>query len=150
MKKVGMMKIDTAFINRCIQTLEKAFKQLQQVEKGSLDYDLYRSATIKEFEIILEQSGNLLKKILKSYLHSPKAVDQIVFKDIFRHAGHHGLLTIDEVKNWLKYRDNRNLTSHNYGAGLAEETLPLLTQFILDAKKLVQVIESFNDPQRRR
>ena len=55
-------KIDTAFINRCIQTLEKAFKQLQQVEKESLDYDLYRSATVKEFEIILEQSGKLLKR----------------------------------------------------------------------------------------
>ena len=139
------MSIDTTFINRCIQTLEKAFKQLQQVEKDSLDYDLYRSAAIKEFEIILEQSGKLLKKVLKPYFHSSKAIDQLVFKDIFRHAGHHSLLTIHEVQNWLKYRDNRNLTSHDYGFGLAEKTLPLLPQFILDAKKLVQVIESLND-----
>ena len=139
------MKIDTIFINRCIQTLEKAFKQLQHTEKDSLDYDLYRSATIKEFEIILEQSGKLLKKSLRPYFHSSKAVDQMIFKDIFRHAGHHGLLTIDEVQNWLKYRDNRNSTSHDYGVGLAEKTLPLLPQFILDAKKLVQIIESLND-----
>ncbi len=139
------MKIDTAFVNRCIQTLEKAFRQLQQVEKDSLDYDLYRSATIKEFEIILEQLGRLLKKRLKPYFHSSRAVDHLTFKDIFRHAGHHGLLTVDEVQCWLEYRDNRNSTSHDYGAGLAEKTLPLMPQFILEAKKLVQIIESFND-----
>ena len=50
-------KIDTTFINRCIQTLEKAFKQLQQVEKDSLDYDLHRSATINEFERLVKESN---------------------------------------------------------------------------------------------
>lgn len=51
-----------------------------------IDYDMYRSACVKEFEIILEQSRKLLRKVLKPYFHSSKAVDQFVFKDIFRQA----------------------------------------------------------------
>jgi|GEM_PF-2369316 len=40
--------IDTTFLNRCIQTLDKAFSLLQQAEAKSLEYDLYCSATINE------------------------------------------------------------------------------------------------------
>ncbi len=59
--------IDTSFLERCIQTLDKAFHLLQQVDTDSLEYDLYRSAIIKEFEIILEQSGSLLRKRLNHF-----------------------------------------------------------------------------------
>ena len=133
--------IDTSFLARCIKTLDKAFTLLQKVdEENSLDYDLYRSATIKEFEIILEQSGKLLKKCLKPYFHSSKAVDKLIFKDVFRYAGHHGLLSVEEVERWMIYRDNRNSTAHDYGIDLAEKTLPLMPQFIIDANAVVDAI----------
>ncbi|WP_203249934.1 nucleotidyltransferase substrate binding protein [Cysteiniphilum marinum] len=107
-----------------------------------MEYDLYRSAVIKEFEIILEQSGKLLKKILLPYFHSKKAVDRLVFKDIFRYAGQHGLLNIEEVERWLNYRDNRNITAHDYGFDLAEHTIPLIPLFIEDVNKLIMVINN--------
>ncbi len=135
------MKIDTTFLQRCIQTLKKALHLLQQAEPDSIEYDLYRSAVIKEFEIILEQSGKLLKKCLKLYFHSSKAVDRLTFKAIFRHAAHHDLLSLEEIERWYLYRDNRNTTAHDYGVGLAEKTLPLIPQFIKDATALLNIIE---------
>lgn len=137
-----LVKLDTSFLDRCIRTLEKAFNLLQQSDVESLDYDLYRSATIKEFEVILEQAGKLLKKCLKPYFHSSKVVDKMSFKELFRHAGNHDLLSIEEVERWLIYRDNRNSTAHDYGFGLAENTLPLLPQFIIDAQSLLKVINN--------
>ncbi len=80
------MKIDTTYYERCITTLEKAHTMLLKANPENIDYDLYRSACVKEFEIILEQSGKLLRKALKPYFHSSKAADQLVFKDVFRHA----------------------------------------------------------------
>ena len=77
----GCMNTDTAFYNRCVDTLEKAYGLLIKSNPENLDYDLYRSAAIKEFEIILEQSGKLLKKVLKPYFHSSIAVDKLYFKD---------------------------------------------------------------------
>ncbi len=55
------MSIDTDYLNRCIQTLESVFDALQKCEPGEMMYDIYRVACVKEFELVLEQSGSLLK-----------------------------------------------------------------------------------------
>ena len=67
------------------------------------------------------------------------------FKDIFRHAANHSLISTEETERWLKYRDNRNSTAHDYGVGFAEETLNLLPQFIIDAKSVITAIQSVSD-----
>ena len=134
------MTIDTTFYNRCIQTLERASTMLESSANDSIEYDMYRSACVKEFEIILEQSGKLLRKCLKDFVHSPKAVDRLVFKEVFRQASQHDLLTLEEVERWLVYRDNRNNTAHDYGKKFAEETKALLPAFLVDAKSLEQAV----------
>ncbi len=131
------MKINTEFLARHIRTLAKALDLFNQSDRNNIEYDMYRSACVKEFEIILEQSGKLLKKRLKPYFHSSKEVHRLFFKDIFRHAAGHGIITVEEAERWLQYRDNRNTTAHDYGAGFAEETLRLLPQFIEKMRKVL-------------
>ena len=118
-----------------------SLKLLNDSDNESIQYDMYRSACVKEFEIILEQSGKLLKKALKPYFHSSKEADRLYFKDIFRHAANHSLITIEQAERWLKYRDNRNNTAHDYGEGFAEQTIVLLPQFIVDADSVIQAIK---------
>ena len=137
-----MTKLNTAYFARCIAALEQAYDGLNQQPTDSLLYDIYRAACVKEFEIILEQTGKLLKKCLKPYFASPKPVDLLVFKDIFRHAAKHGLIGVEEAERWLTYRDNRNDTAHDYGASFADETLALLPQFIIDARRLNEIIDN--------
>jgi len=139
------MNIDTTFLLRCVKTLEKSLQLLNNSDEEDIEYDMYRSACVKEFEIILEQSGKLLKKCLKPYFHSSKEVDRLYFKDIFRYATHHSLISLEEAERWMQYRDNRNSTAHDYGVGFAEDTLKLLPQFIIDASNIVKVINSTND-----
>jgi nucleotidyltransferase substrate binding protein (TIGR01987 family) len=138
------MTIDTAYLERCIATLDKALKLLKQTNIENIDYDMYRSACIKEFEIILEQSGKLLRKALKPFFHSSKAVDQLMFKDVFRQAVLRNIITADACERWLQYRDNRNSTAHDYGVHFAEETLVLLPPFITDATELTTAIKNIN------
>ena len=69
------MNIDTTYLERCIATLDKALGLLKKAEPKNIDYDMYRSACVKEFEIIIEQSGKLLRKVLKPFFHSSKAVN---------------------------------------------------------------------------
>lgn len=64
--------IDTTYFVRCILALDKAYLCLQSYPEEALEFDIYRSAVIKEFEVVLEQSGKLLKKVLADYLHSNK------------------------------------------------------------------------------
>ncbi len=134
-------EINTDFLDRCIRALEISYNKLQKLSPENIEYDIYRSACVKEFEIILEQCGKLLKKRLRDFFHSNKAVDDLVFKDLFRYSAKHGLMDIKSSERWCKYRDNRNNTAHDYGVGFAEETLKALSPFITDAKAIVDILK---------
>lgn len=136
------MSINTEYLARCITTLEKAYELIKTVQEGSVDYEMYRNSLVKGFEMALEQSGKLLRKRLQPYFASKKAVDTLTFKDLFRHAYKHSLLNEDEILRWMKYRDNRNNTAHDYGRAFAEETLTLVEDFLKDVKNLRTVIEN--------
>ena len=138
------MQLDTSYFDRCIKTLEKAHTLLLKSNPEKIDYDIYRSACIKEFEIILEQSGKLLRKILKPYFHSSKEVDKLNFKEVFRHSVLRSILKEDVCERWMTYRDNRNHTAHDYGVNFAQETLQLLSSFIKDASDLSEIIKHHN------
>ena len=131
-----MTTLNTEHLQRCIETLDQSFRLLNQEKPTSVAYEIFRNATIKGYELTLETAGKLLRKSLKPYFATAKEVDQLIFKDLFRYANKHGLLTPEETKRWFAYRDNRNNTAHDYGIGLAEETLTLLPAFLEDVKQL--------------
>ena len=139
------MRINTDFLIRCIDTLESAFKELQQREPSDTFYDIFRAASVKEFEIVLEQSGSLLKKRLRPYLASNRHADRLTFKNAFRHAAKHDLISVEACERWFAYRDNRNDTAHDYGEAFAETTLTLLPEFIVDARDLAKNIAAGAD-----
>lgn len=136
------MELNTEYLTRCIETLEKAYTLIKQTKEGTVDYEMYRNSLVKGFEMTLEQSGKLLRKILVPYFSSKKAADALTFKDLFRHAFKYSLITNEEAERWMKYRDNRNNTAHDYGRAFAEETLLLIDDFLKDVKKLKTVIEN--------
>ncbi|MCD8037721.1 MAG: nucleotidyltransferase substrate binding protein [Lachnospiraceae bacterium] len=137
-----MSEINTEYLQKCIDTLEKSYKMLQGAETDSIEFEMYRNSLIKSFEMTIEQSGKLLRKKITPYLSSKKAADQLVFKDIFRYAQRASLLTDAETERWMKYRDNRNNIAHDYGQAFAEETLTLMESFLADAKSLKEVIDN--------
>lgn len=140
------MSIDTTFLRRCIDTLEQAHDEIS-ARGGTRDFphDLYRAACVKKFELVLEQSGKLLRKRLAAFFASNLQADRLAFKDLFRHAARHGLIDTAAVERWLAYRDNRNDTAHDHGEGFAEATLKLLPAFVADAKALAAMIEAADD-----
>ena len=133
-------RIDTTYLRRCVDTLEQAFDLLGEHDADSTLHDVFRAACVKEFELVLEQSGKLLRKRLRPWFASNRQVDRLVFKDVFRHAAKHGLIEFAACERWLQYRDNRNDTAHDYGETFAVTTLKLLPDFLADAKVLTDVI----------
>ncbi|MCD7778888.1 MAG: nucleotidyltransferase substrate binding protein [Clostridiales bacterium] len=137
-----MSEINTEYLQRCIDTLERSYEMLNKAEEGTVDYELYRNSLVKSFEMTIEQSGKLLKKKILPYFSSKKAADRLTFKDIFRYAHKYSLLNEAETFRWMKYRDNRNSTAHDYGQEFADETLLLIEDFLMDARRLKEVIDN--------
>jgi nucleotidyltransferase substrate binding protein (TIGR01987 family) len=136
-----MDAINTDYLQRCINVLERSYESLNNSIEDSIEYEMYRNSLVKSFEMTIEQSGKLLKKKITPYFASKRAADTLTFKDIFRYAAKYTLLTDGETERWLTYRDNRNNTAHDYGEAFAQETLQLINTFIEDAKKLKELLE---------
>lgn len=133
--------LSTNHLQRTITTLQHSYEMLTNAQTGSIEYEVARNATIKSFELCLETAGKLLRKCLKPYFASSRQVDELVFKDLFRHAHKHGFLNAEEVERWLAYRDNRNQTAHDYGESFAEETVKLILPFLQDVLQLKGVLD---------
>ncbi len=136
------MTVSAENVGRCIRTLEAAYSALQDVDRDDVAHDVFRAACVKEFEVVLEQSGKLTRRWLRPFFAGTRQVDRLRFKDVFRHAAKHGLVSPECSERWLAYRDARNSTAHEYGEILADETLSLLPQFIADARRLTAALES--------
>lgn len=141
------MSLNVEHLRRTADTLEQAILRLAEVDSADVLYDLYRNVAIKSFELSLETTGKLLRKALKLYGGSPREVDKLVFNDVLRHAGKHGLLDITGVERWINYRANRNSTAHDYGEGFANETLKILPDFLKDVRELALAIQELFDAQ---
>ena len=107
--------------------------------------DIFRAACVKEFELVLEVGGALLRRRLRDFLASNREADRLTFRDAFRHAAKHGLLPADACERWLQYRDIRNASAHDYGERFAETALVLVPAFIADARALADAVEGAGD-----
>lgn len=142
------MSLNVEHLRRTADTLEEAITRLAAVEDGNeVLYDLFRNAAIKSFELSLETTGKLLRKALKLYGGSPREVDRLVFRDLFRQASKHGLLDEAAVERWFAYRANRNTTAHDYGEGFANETLKILPAYLQDVRALAGSLQELFDAQ---
>jgi len=130
------MALNIDNLSRILDTLEQAISELEKSDLGSVSFDLYRNAAIKSFELSLETTGKLLRKALKSYSSTSGEVDRLVFNDVLRQSGKHGLMNLEAVERWLQYRKNRNSTAHDYSEAFANETLKLLPDYLIDARAL--------------
>ena len=133
---------------RCIQTLSRSLYHLEHSEPDGDDYEVYRNAVIKGFELTLETSGKLHPKVLCEYMANPNAVNSLIFKDVFRQAAHYNFMSLEEVERWFAYRDNRNNTAHDFGVEFAEKALILIKNFLSDAAQLHQTLSSKQAQQR--
>lgn len=140
------MALNVEHLLRTVATLEQALIAIENHgQRDDVLFDLYRNAAIKSFELSLETAGKLLRKALKAYGGAPRSVDALVFNDVLRHAGKHGLMDAAAVERWLGYRANRNNTAHDYGKGFANETLKLLPQYLRDVRALAPRIQGVFD-----
>ncbi|PJK08452.1 nucleotidyltransferase [Lysobacteraceae bacterium NML120232] len=142
------MSLNVEHLRRTADTLQEAVNRLQDVvSEQDVAYDLFRNAAIKSFELSLETTGKLLRKALKLYGGSPREVDRLVFKDLFRYALKHGLMDEAAVERWFAYRENRNTTAHDYGAAFANETLKILPGYLQDVRNLAERLQELFDAQ---
>ena len=136
-----MRYLNVDHLRRCMQTLESSLQFYQKTEQGSIDQEVFRNAIVKGYELAQETAFKLLKKALKVYGHGAQKLASTPVKDLLRLAAAHDLMTLEEVKRWFAYRDNRNNTAHDDGEGFAHTTLTLIPKFLQDIGALANMLD---------
>ena len=135
-----MASCDTNYPEYHVIRLEAALNELLQRESMDSIYEILRRACVKEFETIVEQCGSLLLRRLSPFFPTDGQADGLSYKEVFRYAAQHGLITVLQCERWLSYWDHRDDSAFPHGEDFPQTTLPLLRQFIEDARELAGVI----------
>jgi nucleotidyltransferase substrate binding protein (TIGR01987 family) len=101
-----------------------------------------RAGVIKHFEFTYELCWKFIKRWLETNI-SPTAADGVTRRELFRLGAESRL--IDDVEQWMRYHEARNLTSHIYQPEIAESVYNTAHDFARDAACLLAALEARND-----
>jgi len=130
----------------CIAPLENMIARL---EEGYVRYltdvsDIQiRDGLVQRYEFTYEVSHKMLKRYLEMSSPNPEVFDSMTFADLIRSANEQGLLLSDWTQ-WKTFREMRAKTSHTYEEAIALEVVSIIPAFILEAKALLQQLQTRN------
>ena len=101
-----------------------------------------RAGVIKHFEFTYELCWKFIKRWLETNI-SATAADGVTRRELFRLGAENRL--IDDVEQWMRYHQTRNLTSHIYQPRIAERVYDTAHDFARDAARLLAALEARND-----
>ena len=101
-----------------------------------------RAGVIQHFEFTYELCWKFIKRWLEMNV-SPTGIDGVTRRELFRLAAENRL--IDDVNEWMRYHEARNLTSHTYQPEIAEKVYGTCHEFARAAARLLAALEKRND-----
>jgi nucleotidyltransferase substrate binding protein (TIGR01987 family) len=133
-------------LRKAVSALAAVLAKSDDVEfMNSLD-DVARNAikagVIQHFEFTYELCWRFIKRWLETNI-SAAAADGVTRRELFRLAAENRLL--DDVEQWMRYHEARNLTSHIYQPEIAERVYNTAHEFARDAARLLAALEARND-----
>lgn len=129
--------IITIPLEKALESLKVALNKVSGLPLDHEFYEISRDAVIQRFEYTFELSWKLLKRYLQE--SSPENVDGLSANDLFRVGFEMGLL--DDAKRWLEYRLARNLTSHTYDEGRANQVFESAKIFVKDGEFFLEELK---------
>lgn len=109
---------------------------------SSIARNAIKAGVIQHFEFTYELCWKFIKRWLEMNI-SPGTADGVTRRELFRQAAENRL--IQDVEQWMRHHEARNLTPHAYDAKIAEQVYLAARAFTGDAVRLLAALEARND-----
>jgi nucleotidyltransferase substrate binding protein (TIGR01987 family) len=139
------ISLDLSSLKKAVDALDRAIRVASKDIQGPVDTDreeVIRAGVIQNFELTYELCWKFMKRWLEANASGP-VVDGFTMKELFRQAAERQL--IDHVEPWFEYHQKRNKSSHTYDAATAGDVFETAVRFLVDARKLSDVLTAKND-----
>jgi nucleotidyltransferase substrate binding protein (TIGR01987 family) len=117
-----------------LHELKKALNRLSEALALPKN-DIVRDSVIQRFEFTVELSWKALQKFLKASGIS----EGLTPKNVFREAAKLNL--VNDPEAWIKFIDDRNLSSHTYRESIAEKVYATAQKLPPFAEALLKALE---------
>ncbi len=117
-----------------LDELKKALSRLEEALALPKN-DIVRDSVIQRFEFTVELSWKALQK----FLQASGIPETLTPKNVFREAAKLNL--VNDPEAWIKFIDDRNLSSHTYRESLAEQVYASAQKLPPFANGLVKALE---------
>ena len=111
--------------------------QLDEIARNAI-----KAGVVQHFEFTYELCWKFIKRWLEMNI-SPGVSDGVTRRELFRLGAENRL--IDDVEQWMRYHEARNLTSHIDQPEIAERVHNTAHDFARDAARLLAALEARND-----
>ena len=130
-------ELDLSILKNSYSTLDECYKDYSSQEDEKLKTYI-KDSCIKRFEYTYESAKKIMNKFLKK--EYDKEDKDLTINNIFREMYNLGF--IKNFENWIKYREKRNTTSHEYNLEKTYDIIELVPEFIKDVEFLINSLEN--------
>ena len=140
------MKLDLTSLRKAVESLKRTLEVADDKDfmTGLNDSpkNAIRAGVIQNFEFTYELCWKFMRRWLQVNIGSAD-VEGVSRRQLFRLSAENKL--IGDVDRWMEYHDARNEISHTYDEDTAENVFGTAREFLLDAEKLLEALETRND-----
>jgi len=138
-------KLDLTSLEKALTSLSQLYQRVSNEAFMSKQDHVIRfglqAGLVQNLEFTYEICWKMMKRWLE--INAGENVEGVTRRELFRMAAENHL--IENVDDWMTFRELRNQTSHRYDSKLAEDAQALIADFILAAERLFEYLKAHND-----
>ncbi|WP_300161149.1 nucleotidyltransferase substrate binding protein [Solidesulfovibrio sp.] len=139
------MPLDLTSLAKAVEALGRAVDAAARLDPSgdAALAETVRAGVIQQFEVAYELCWKFLQRWLRENATPEEADFPRTRKELFRLAARHGLIA--DPLPWFGYGEARNRTSHTYDGGTAQDVSEAASDFLPEARALLEGLKRRND-----
>ena len=121
-----------------ISALQNALKSLKDAysEYNKTKNEYVRDSVIQRFEYTYALAIKFIQRYIELNIPNQEDLSTLTFNQLIRQANEMGIL-LNDLEQWIIYRQKRNITSHTYNIEKAKEVISIVGKFIEEIEYLI-------------
>ena len=123
--------MDISALQNAIKSLKDAYSEYNKTEN-----EYVRDSVIQRFEYTYALAIKFIQRYIELNIPNQEDLSTLTFNQLIRQANEMGIL-LNDLEQWIIYRQKRNITSHTYNIEKAKEVISIVGKFIEEIEYLI-------------
>lgn len=123
--------MDISALQNTLKSLKDAYSEYNKTQN-----EYVRDSVIQRFEYTYALAVKFIQRYIELNIPNQEDLSTLTFNQLIRQANEMGIL-LNDLEQWIIYRQKRNITSHTYNIEKAKEVISIVGKFIEEIEYLI-------------